>query len=57
MSIESHVQALREKHAEIDREVVQLERSPSSDDVEIRSAKRRKLAIKDEIQQLTSQLN
>lgn len=57
MSIESHVQALREKHAEIDREVVQLERSPSSDDVEIRSAKRRKLAIKDEIQQLTSQLH
>ncbi|WP_327210153.1 YdcH family protein [Rhizobium leguminosarum] len=53
MSLESHVQALREKHALVDREVEDLERSPSSDDLAIRATKRRKLALKDEIEQIS----
>jgi hypothetical protein len=57
MSLESHVQALREKHAQVDREVEDLERSPSSDDLEIRAAKRRKLALKDEIEQVSLQVH
>lgn len=51
MSLESHVQALRKKHAHADREVEVLERSPSSNDLDIQAAKRRKLALKDEIEQ------
>jgi hypothetical protein len=57
MSLESHVQALREKHALVDREVEDLERSPSSNDLEIQAAKRRKLALKDEIEQISQQVH
>lgn len=56
MSLESHVTALRSKHADLDREVADLERSPSVDPVSIREAKRRKLAVKDQIQEISAQL-
>lgn len=56
MSLESHVTALRNKHADLDREVVDLERSPSVDPTSIRDAKRRKLAVKDQIEEFSSQL-
>ncbi len=54
MSIESHVAALRSKHAEADRQVAELERSPSADPFEITDAKKRKLALKDQIEQASS---
>lgn len=56
MSLESHVQALRSKHAQVDRELAELVNSPSSSDHEISDAKRRKLALKDEISQAASHL-
>lgn len=56
MSLESHVQALRSKHAQVDRELAELVSSPSSSDHEISDAKRRKLALKDEISQAVSHI-
>lgn len=56
MSLDSHVQALRAKHAQADHEIEALERSPSSNDLDIQAAKRRKLALKDEIAQLAAQV-
>ncbi|NTF18257.1 DUF465 domain-containing protein [Agrobacterium rubi] len=55
MSLESHVTALRSKHADADRRVEDLERSPSADTIQISEAKRLKLALKDQIEQATSQ--
>lgn len=57
MSLDSHVQALRAKHAQADHEIEALERSPSSNDLDIQAAKRRKLALKDEIAQLAAQVD
>lgn len=57
MSIESHVAALRSKHAEADRLVTELERSPSANLAEIQEAKKRKLALKDQIEQATRSLH
>jgi hypothetical protein len=57
MSIESHVAALRSKHAAADRQVAELERSPSADPFEISDAKKRKLALKDQIEEFTSQIH
>lgn len=54
MSIESHVAALRSKHAAADRHVAELERSPSADPFEISDAKKRKLALKDQIEEFSS---
>lgn len=57
MSLDSHVAALRIKHAEADRQVLELERSPSADPFEITEAKKRKLALKDQIEQASSQVH
>jgi hypothetical protein len=57
MSIESHVAALRSKHAEADRQVVELERAPSADPFEINEAKKRKLALKDQIEEFSSRIH
>jgi hypothetical protein len=57
MSIESHVAALRSKHAEADRQVAELERSPSADPFEINDAKKRKLALKDQIEEFSSRIH
>ena len=57
MSIESHVAALRSKHAEADRQVVELERAPSANPFEINEAKKRKLALKDQIEEFSSRIH
>lgn len=54
MSLDSHVASLRSKHADADRRVLELERSPSADTSELSAAKKRKLAIKDQIEQATA---
>jgi len=43
------MQALREKHRSLDNEITRAEKSPSADHVEIADMKKRKLALKDEI--------
>jgi hypothetical protein len=48
MSLASHLAELQRKHGDLDQAIS----SPSTDDLEIARLKRRKLAIKDEIERL-----
>ncbi|PWJ85042.1 hypothetical protein C7441_104311 [Pseudaminobacter salicylatoxidans] len=52
MSLANHLEELQRKHGDIERELVMAMNHPSVDDLEIASLKRRKLAIKDEIEKL-----
>ena len=55
MSLANHLEELQWKHGEIEREISEAMTHPSVDDLEIVTLKRRKLAIKDEIEKLRSQ--
>ncbi len=52
MSLESHLAELERKHGEVDRELGEAMAHPSMDDLEISRLKRRKLAIKDEMEKI-----
>ena len=52
MSLASHLAELERKHGDLEREIDQALSHPSYDDLEIARLKRRKLAIKDEIEKL-----
>jgi len=52
MSLASHLAELQRKHGDLDRQLDEAISSPSTDDLEIARLKRRKLAIKDEIERL-----
>jgi hypothetical protein len=52
MSLESHLDELKRRHGDIEREISEAMLHPSVDDLEILELKRRKLAIKDEIEKL-----
>lgn len=52
MSLASHLAELQRKHGDIEREIDEAMAHPSTDDLEIVTLKRRKLAIKDEIEKL-----
>lgn len=54
MALESHLAELRKKHGEIERELDEAMLHPSIDDLAISTLKRRKLAIKDEMEKLSS---
>ncbi|CAG0954119.1 MAG: YdcH family protein [Rhizobiaceae bacterium] len=55
MSLASHLEELQRKHGDIDREIDEALAHPSTDDLEIARLKRRKLALKDQIERLKSQ--
>ena len=52
MSLASHLAELQKRHGEIEQRIAEAQASPSTDDVEIVAMKRRKLALKDQIQRL-----
>lgn len=52
MSLTSHLAELQRKHGDLDRQLDEAMAHPSVDDLEIARLKRRKLAIKDEIERL-----
>ena len=54
MSLASHLAELQRKHGDIEREIDEALTHPSVDDLEIASLKRRKLALKDEMEKLRS---
>lgn len=54
MSAENHIEALRNKHRDLDKQVAMLESSPSVDDLKITELKKKKLHIKEEIERLES---
>jgi len=55
MSLASHLEELQRKHGDIDRQIDEAMTHPSVDDLEVASLKRRKLALKDEIEKLKVQ--
>ena len=52
MTLAHHLEELQRKHGDIEREIDEAMLHPSVDDLEIVNLKRRKLAIKDEIEKL-----
>ena len=52
MSLASHLEELQRRHGDIEREIDEAMLHPSVDDLEIAALKRRKLAIKDEMEKL-----
>lgn len=50
MSLASHLAELQRKHGDIEREIDEAMASPSYDDLELVKLKRRKLALKDQIE-------
>ena len=52
MSLESHLVELQRKHGDLQREIDDAMTHPSVDPLEIARLKRRKLAIKDEMEKL-----
>ena len=54
MSVDSHIHQLEIQHKELESQLEQVLSHPSADDVEIAEIKRKKLKIKDRIQQLRS---
>ena len=54
MSLANHLETLQRKHGDIERELDEAMLHPSVDDLLIVRLKRRKLAIKDEIEKLKS---
>ncbi|QOL82937.1 YdcH family protein [Pseudooceanicola spongiae] len=54
MSLSSHVEELKKKHASLSAAVDQARRSPSMSDLEITALKKRKLALKEQISRLAT---
>lgn len=57
MSVESHLDQLRQKHQGLEARIKEEERRPGADNVAIRSLKREKLHIKEEIERLSETLH
>jgi hypothetical protein len=54
MSLGSHLQELKKKHANLAHQVEQAQRSPGIDDLKVRELKKEKLRLKEEITRLDS---
>lgn len=52
MSLASHLAELERKHGDLERKIDEALSRPSYDDLEVARLKRRKLAIKDEMEKL-----
>lgn len=52
MSLSNHLDELKRKHGDLDREIDAAKLHPSRDPLEVATLKRRKLALKDEIEKL-----
>ncbi|MGI9391604.1 MAG: YdcH family protein [Boseongicola sp.] len=55
MSVEAHIQQLKERHTALESELSTLIASPSANDEELAEVKRQKLRLKDEINRLQSE--
>ena len=55
MPVESHIDSLKLRHQELDLQLEEMRNSASSDTIELRSLKQKKLAIKDKIERLQAQ--
>lgn len=50
MSLESHLEKLKQKHQELDARIEAAQRRPSADDLELKAMKRAKLRLKEQIE-------
>jgi hypothetical protein len=55
MSLANHLEELKRKHGDVDRQLDEAMTHPSADDAEVTALKRRKLALKDEMERLRLQ--
>ena len=55
MGMEQHISALKAKHADIDKQILDFESGASTDSVEISRLKAMKLSLKDEIEKLQNE--
>lgn len=55
MPLESHINSLKLRHQDLDYQLQEMKSATSVDQTELRSLKRKKLAIKDRIELLQSQ--
>ena len=55
MSVETHVQALNAKHAEIEKVITVEEHRPNPDTMRIQQLKRKKLRLKEELSRYLTQ--
>ncbi len=54
MSVEAHIQQLEQRHQLLESQLADLISTPSANDTELISVKRKKLKLKDEIYRLKS---
>ncbi len=54
MTVDAHIERLREKHDKISKEVEQAQRAPGANDLEIAEMKKEKLRLKEEIARLNA---
>jgi len=54
MSVSSHVEELKKKHAVLSQKVEHIQRQPGADDLVIAELKKQKLKLKEEITKLSS---
>ena len=52
MSLESHIQSLKSRHRQLEEQLEELSAHPSVEDTELLAIKRKKLRIKDQLEQL-----
>jgi hypothetical protein len=52
--LSAHLQALKKKHRNLSDSVEAMQRSPASDDIELKELKKRKLLLKEEISRLSA---
>lgn len=57
MNTKAHLTSLERKHNELEKEISKEMSTPSTDDFVITNLKRQKLALKDEIEKLKSELD
>ena len=55
MAVDSHIHQLEQRHRELESRLEKVLSHPSADDLEVSEIKRRKLAIKDRIEQLKTE--
>jgi hypothetical protein len=55
MSLQSHIEVLKERHASLDSRILAEDRRPRPDDDEILRMKLEKLRLKEEMERLRSQ--
>jgi len=53
MSVSAHIAELKKKHENLSQKVEEVQRMPSSDDLELASLKKQKLKLKEEIERLS----